>query len=181
MNVNPLNTIPGQNTATRGSESGQIRYRMLACERLPHHDPVGCRSLILSLTLLRVQCRAFGDLLCERALNLSRTPHRKECLVRGRPNELLIVEPMRRDVPKTRDTASSRALAYPNYVTLTFSLFFFFSALWFLTREPIDSKSYEILRTRGGYIGMYYACKFTLRRSKITTPLKIRLFSDFAL
>lgn len=27
MNVNPLNTIPGQNTATRGSESGQIRYR----------------------------------------------------------------------------------------------------------------------------------------------------------
>ncbi|KAL0106126.1 hypothetical protein PUN28_016098 [Cardiocondyla obscurior] len=25
MNVNPLNTIPGQNTATRGSESGQIR------------------------------------------------------------------------------------------------------------------------------------------------------------
>jgi len=27
MNVNPLNTIPGQNTATRGSESSQIRYR----------------------------------------------------------------------------------------------------------------------------------------------------------
>jgi hypothetical protein len=27
MNVNPLNTIPSQNTATRGSESGQIRYR----------------------------------------------------------------------------------------------------------------------------------------------------------
>lgn len=27
MNVNPLNTIPDQNTATRGSESGQIRYR----------------------------------------------------------------------------------------------------------------------------------------------------------
>lgn len=30
MNVNPLNTIPGQNTATRGSESGQIRYRWSA-------------------------------------------------------------------------------------------------------------------------------------------------------
>lgn len=27
MNVNPLNTIPDQNTATRGSKSGQIRYR----------------------------------------------------------------------------------------------------------------------------------------------------------
>ena len=61
MNVNPLNTIPGQNTATRGSESGQIRYRVVACERLARHDPVGCRSLILSFALDRVQ-ESKGDL-----------------------------------------------------------------------------------------------------------------------
>lgn len=109
MNVNPLNTIPGQNTATRGSESGQIRYRVVACERLARHDPVGCRSLILSFALDRVQ-ESKGDppleggslRLCGPALNLARTPHRKECLVRGRPNELLIVEPTS---PKTRDIA----------------------------------------------------------------------------
>lgn len=39
MNVNPLNTIPGQNTATRGSESGQIRYRA-ACGAA---SPRSCR------------------------------------------------------------------------------------------------------------------------------------------
>lgn len=80
MNVNPLNTIPGQNTATRGSESGQIRYRVVASERLTRHDPVGCRSLILSFALDRVQeskrgSPPLGDpRLCGPALNLARTP-----------------------------------------------------------------------------------------------------------
>lgn len=49
MNVNPLNTIPGQNTATRGSESGQIRYRGRAGPARARCDPAGCSSLILSL------------------------------------------------------------------------------------------------------------------------------------
>lgn len=49
MNVNPLNTIPGQNTATRGSESGQIRYRGKAGPARARCDPAGCSSLILSL------------------------------------------------------------------------------------------------------------------------------------
>lgn len=52
MNVNPLNTIPGQNTATRGSESGQIRYRGEAgpADGLrpgPGRDPAGCSSVSL--------------------------------------------------------------------------------------------------------------------------------------
>lgn len=42
MNVNPLNTIPGQNTATRGSESGQIRYRGRAGPARARCDPAGC-------------------------------------------------------------------------------------------------------------------------------------------
>lgn len=49
MNVNPLNTIPGQNTATRGSKSGQIRYRGRAGPARARYDPAGCSSLILSL------------------------------------------------------------------------------------------------------------------------------------
>lgn len=52
MNVNPLNTIPGQNTATRGSESGQIRYRGKAGPARARCDPAGCSSLILSLYVL---------------------------------------------------------------------------------------------------------------------------------
>lgn len=52
MNVNPLNTIPGQNTATRGSESGQIRYRGRAGPARARCDPAGCSSLILSLYVL---------------------------------------------------------------------------------------------------------------------------------
>lgn len=35
MNVNPLNTIPGQNTATRGTQSGQIRYTFTKLPPLP--------------------------------------------------------------------------------------------------------------------------------------------------
>lgn len=35
MNVNPLNTIPGQNTATRGTQSGQIRYTYTKLPPLP--------------------------------------------------------------------------------------------------------------------------------------------------
>lgn len=50
MNVNPLNTIPGQNTATRGFKSGQIRYRGRAGPA--RCNPVGCSSLILSLYVL---------------------------------------------------------------------------------------------------------------------------------
>lgn len=48
MNVNPLNTIPGQNTATRGSESGQIRYHGRADPARARCDPAGCSSQILS-------------------------------------------------------------------------------------------------------------------------------------
>lgn len=57
MNVNPLNTIPGQNTATRGSESGQIRYRGGAGPARAHCDPAGCSSLILSLYVFLRRCR----------------------------------------------------------------------------------------------------------------------------
>lgn len=73
MNVNPLNTIPGQNTATRGSESGQIRYRV-ACERMPCHDPVGCSCLILSHPPSRHSYRSsvLGIYYVDRTLNLVR-------------------------------------------------------------------------------------------------------------
>lgn len=95
MNVNPLNTIPGQNTATRGSESGQIRYRGRACPARARCDPAGCSSLILSLDVpfrrrhRRCRHRAPRVLPYRWALNLARGP--QECLVRVRPNEVLIV------------------------------------------------------------------------------------------
>lgn len=58
MNVNPLNTIPGQNTATRGSESGQIRYCGGTGPARAHCDPAGCSSrLILSLYVFLRRCR----------------------------------------------------------------------------------------------------------------------------
>lgn len=99
MNVNPLNTIPGQNTATRGSESGQIRYRGRAGPARARCDPVGCSSQILSLYVPlrrrhrrhrrhRRRRRAPRDLPYRWALNLACGP--QECLVRIRPNEVLI-------------------------------------------------------------------------------------------
>lgn len=87
MNVNPLNTIPGQNTATRGSESGQIRYCGGTGPARAHCDPAGCSSLILSLyVFLRRRRRRRRHRVW--ALNLACGP--QECLVRVRPNEVLI-------------------------------------------------------------------------------------------